>query len=224
MPAVHLAAMSATVLPTHQQRSRQTLDLLLSATAKVLDEHGLEGATMPRIAARARLTPGAIYRRFADKDALLREVCLRVLRENYRHSQDALTPERWSDRSAADLVRHIVDTTLLGHARHRGLLRALTLFTLEHGDDRFAKESQELQWKVFQSVSGLLVARRKDIGHPHPESAVRFALLMVGMAAKNVIALPRDPGHLARLLPDAETTLRRELPKMVLAYLQIKDR
>lgn len=213
--------MSTTVLPTHQQRSRHTLDRLLRAAAEVLDEHGLEGATMPRIAARARLTPGAIYRRFPDKDALLREVCLRVLRENYRHSQEALSPQRWTGRSASDLVRHLVDTTLVGHARHRGLLRALTLFTLEHGDDHFVKESQELQWKVFQTVSELLVARKKEIGHPHPESAVPFALLMVGVAARNVVALPRDPKHLTRLLPDVETTLRRELPKMVLAYLEM---
>jgi AcrR family transcriptional regulator len=216
--------MSTTVLPTHQQRSRHTLDRLLRAAAEVLDEHGLEGATVPRIAARARLTPGAIYRRFPDKDALLREVCLRVLRENVRHSQDALSPDRWAHRSAADLVRHVVDTTLRGHARHRGLLRALTLFTLEHGDERFVSESQELQWKVFQSVSALLLARRNEIGHASPESAVRFALLMVGVAAKNVIALPRDPKQLTRPVPELDRTLRRELPKMVLAYLKIEDR
>ena len=173
-----------TVLPTHQQRSRHTLDRLLRAAAEILDEHGLEGATIPRIAARARLTPGAIYRRFPDKDALLREVCLRVLRENYRHSQEALSPDRWTGRSASDLVRHLIDTTLLGHARHRGLLRALTLFTLEHGDDRFVRESQELQWKVFHTVSELLVARKKEIGHPHPESAVRFALRVCRMNSR----------------------------------------
>lgn len=41
------------------------------------EKDGLEGATIPHIAARAGLTPGAVYRRFPDKDALLRELCMR---------------------------------------------------------------------------------------------------------------------------------------------------
>jgi len=50
-------------LAPQQARSRESLRKLLKAAAEVLGQHGLDGATIPRIAAHAGLTPGAIYRR-----------------------------------------------------------------------------------------------------------------------------------------------------------------
>src|SRR6266536_2989870 len=116
--------MPKTVLPAHQDRSRKTLARLLKATAEVLNKEGLEGATVPRIAARAGLTPGTIYRRFPDKDALLREVCLRMLDQNYRNGKELLKPERWKDKPLAEMCRRVIEMTLQGHSVHRGLLRA----------------------------------------------------------------------------------------------------
>jgi AcrR family transcriptional regulator len=40
-------------LPATQARGRETLKRLLTAAAEILDEQGLEGATIPRIEARA---------------------------------------------------------------------------------------------------------------------------------------------------------------------------
>src|SRR5690349_13945524 len=126
--------MPPTARPALQTRSRRTLEQLLAATIAVLDQHGLEGTTIPRIAAKARVTPGAVYRRFPDKHALLREAWLRVLRENARQSAALLAPESWRHAPLAAVVRQIVTTTLLGHARHRELLRALMIYTLDHAD------------------------------------------------------------------------------------------
>jgi AcrR family transcriptional regulator len=213
--------MAPSVLPAHQARSRRTLERLLRATVEVLDKHGLEGATIPRIAARARLTPGTVYRRFPDKHALLREAWLRVLRANASQSAALLAPEAWRHAPLAALVRHVVTTTLRGHTRHRELLRALMIFSLEHADSAFRRESAEQQEAVFRTVTEVLLARRTEIGHPDPESAVPFALLMVGVAAKGVLTMPRDPKTLSRLVPDVEARLEQELPEMVLSYLRI---
>ncbi|HUM05391.1 MAG TPA: TetR/AcrR family transcriptional regulator [Terriglobales bacterium] len=213
--------MPKTVLPAHQERSRKTLARLLQAAVETLNRDGLEGATIPRIAARAGLTPGAIYRRFPDKDALLREVCLRALESNYRHTSELLNPEKWNDKSLADICGYVIDTTLKGHAQHRGLLRALTLFTLQHPDASFVRRSEELEWKTFQLVSEMLLTRRDEIRHPDPDSAIRCAMLMIGVVAQGVMVLPKDPRHFSRLLPDAENQVQRELPRMVLQYLGI---
>ncbi|HEX4681826.1 MAG TPA: helix-turn-helix domain-containing protein, partial [Gemmatimonadaceae bacterium] len=58
-------------LQPQQERSRESERKLLKAAAEVLGQHGVEGATIPRIARHAGLTPGAVYRRFRDKDELL---------------------------------------------------------------------------------------------------------------------------------------------------------
>ncbi len=211
--------MSKTVLPAHQERSRKSLARLLKAAAEVLEKEGLEGATIPRIAARAGLSPGSVYRRFTDKDALLREVCLRLLEENYQQGKEAFTAERWKNIPLADMSRYLIEITVKGHRVHRGLLRALLLFTLQHPDPAFIRKSEELEWRVFQHVAELLLTRRSEIPHPDPETAVRFALLMVGLVVQGAIVLPSDPKDLDRLLPEFERKLESELPTMFLGYL-----
>jgi AcrR family transcriptional regulator len=50
---------------------RMTKDRILSAARAVLESDGLDGLTIRRVAQRAELSPMALYRHFADKDALL---------------------------------------------------------------------------------------------------------------------------------------------------------
>lgn len=215
--------MPKTVLPAHQARSRESLKRLLKAAIEVLNKDGLEGATIPRIAARAGLSPGAVYRRFADKDALLREVGLRLLEENYRQTKALMEREDWKVMSLVELSRHVIAITLKGHSTYRGLLRALFFFTQQHPDAAFVRKMEDLEWKVFQDVSELLLLRRREIHHPNPAAAVRVALLMVGTVANNVLVLPRDPTEFNRLVPNVEAELERELPRIFLRYLGIED-
>jgi AcrR family transcriptional regulator len=215
--------MRKTVLPVHQARSRDSLNRLLKAAVEVLDEHGIEGATIPRIAARANVSPGTVYRRFRDKDALLREVCLRTLERNYRQTKELLATERWKGKSLSEIVRSVIAVTLKGHRAHRGLLRAMLFFTLQHPDAAFVRKSTELQPKIFEHLAELLLSRRREIRHPHPELAVKFAMLMVAVAAQGTIVLPRNPAALGRLLPGLEDHLEHELARMCLRFLGIEQ-
>jgi AcrR family transcriptional regulator len=212
-----------TVLPAHQARSRESLARLLKAAIEVLEKGGIEAATIPRIAARAGLSPGAVYRRFPDKDALMREVCLRVFESNYKKTKELIAAERWKGKSLPEVARSVIELTLAGHRQHRGLLRALLFFIWQHPDSAFVRRCDELEWKTFQDIAELLLTRRNEIRHPHPESAVRFAMLMVGMAAQGLLVLPPDPQDLSRLLPNTDTQLQRELPEMFLRYLGVKE-
>jgi AcrR family transcriptional regulator len=213
-----------TVLPAHQARSRESLQRLLKATVEILDEDGLEGTTIPRIAARAGVSPGTVYRRFPDKDALMREVCTRVLEGNYTQSKELFAAERWKDRPLGEIAQSVINLTLKGHRRHRGLVRALLFFTLQHPDEAFVRKSEELKWKVLRDISELLLTRRREIRHPNPESAVKFAITMVSFAAQSAIILPHNPAGLSRLVPNVGDQLERELSRMILRYLGVEDR
>lgn len=48
-----------------------TRDRIIAAARAVLEREGLPGLTIRKVAARADLSPMALYRHFADKDALL---------------------------------------------------------------------------------------------------------------------------------------------------------
>ena len=48
-----------------------TRERIFAAARAILDREGIEGLTVRKVAARARVSPMAMYRHFADKDALL---------------------------------------------------------------------------------------------------------------------------------------------------------
>lgn len=54
-----------------QERSRQMVDTLIDATARVIAQRGLDGTTTPAIAEAAGVSVGSLYQYFDDKDALI---------------------------------------------------------------------------------------------------------------------------------------------------------
>jgi AcrR family transcriptional regulator len=212
-----------TVLPAHQARSRESLTRLLKATIEVLDKDGIEGATIPRIAARAGLSPGTVYRRFPDKDALMREVCLRVFEGNYQQTKELFSPEKWQGKSLAEISRALIEITLKGHRTHRGLVRALIFFILQHPDAAFVRKCDELECKTFEALAALLLTRRQEIRHPHPDAAVKSAILMLAMTVQGALVLPPDPKDMSRLLPNIDAQLECEMPRMFLRYLGVRE-
>jgi AcrR family transcriptional regulator len=206
-------------LPAKQARSRETLKRLLTAAAQILDEKGLEGATIPRIAARAGLTPGAVYRRFQDKDALMRTLSLEVLRSGLEHTEKMLTPEAATGKSLAVLARRIVCTTLESHRKHAGLLRALHDFGKSHPNAGFRQSIDELEIRNFRCVARFVLSRREEIRHPDPESAVNFALMLVGFTMREILLLDAISRRWNPLLPKDDDALARELVRTFLTYL-----
>ncbi|MEL6826887.1 MAG: TetR/AcrR family transcriptional regulator [Pseudomonadota bacterium] len=57
-----------------QKRSRETVELILSAAADLLEEVGFEQLSTNLICKRAKLTPPALYRYFPNKYAVLKEL------------------------------------------------------------------------------------------------------------------------------------------------------
>jgi AcrR family transcriptional regulator len=62
---------------THPRRTRgkQTRQSILDAARELFLADGYEGVTMRRVAEKTAYSPTAIYVHFADKEALLRELC-----------------------------------------------------------------------------------------------------------------------------------------------------
>lgn len=58
-----------------------TRDKILAAARKAFDRHGLEGLSLRDVAAKVGITPMAIYRHFASKEALVDALVLEALDE-----------------------------------------------------------------------------------------------------------------------------------------------
>ena len=111
-----------------QERSRESLRRLIKATTEVLGQHGLQGTSIPRIARRAGLTPGAVYRRFHDKEALLETAILGILER-----QDERVRTGMSETAAARipldvLAEQLIGSTVASYRVNAPLLSALRQF------------------------------------------------------------------------------------------------
>lgn len=71
--------MSATPRLSRAEQRERTRERLLDAAAEVFVEHGVDGAAIDDIAARAGYSRGAFYSNFADKTELLIALCDRRL-------------------------------------------------------------------------------------------------------------------------------------------------
>ena len=205
-----------------QSRSRESLQRLLTAATDVLTEGGLEGATIPRIAARAGLSPGAVYRRFPDKDALLQTVVLTELEQIDENTRAQLTPELAEQVSLQHFAKQMIQGSLQEHRQYATLKRALDQYVLTHPNVAFRKKVSKLNIRTMRRVADFLLLKRKDIKHPDPEAAVSFAVVQVGLILREMILLDTMSEDWSSLLPKDDNQLVRELTRAFLSYLGVK--
>lgn len=91
----------------HQKRSQQTLDLILSAASKLLEEVGFESLSTNLICKHAGLTPPALYRYFPNKYAVLKELGERLMKR-----QNALLEEQTWIAQDLEQTRNSIRTLL----------------------------------------------------------------------------------------------------------------
>ncbi len=209
--------------PARQARSRLSLLRLLSAAQELLNTEGLEGATIPRIAAKAGLSPGNVYRRFADKDALLQEVFLRFVEHIDDDVQKLADPAHWRGRRLSAMVRSIIADQIKGLRMHAGLLRALLQYARQNVDAPFLRRIQAAQMKTFERLVALYLTRADEIHHPDPPYAVRFGATLITFGLRDFIMTFGAKPDIATALGYSEKRLEEEMTQVLLRYLQVAE-
>ena len=211
-------------LAPKQERSRESLRKLQRATVEVLGQHGVEGATIPRIAHHAGLTPGAIYRRFHDKDALLEDAILGMLERQVERAQSGMTPEAAAQIPLIVFTESIINGMVLGYRQNAGMLRAMRIFVQGRANTPFWRKACKLEVRAFERVVNLFLAHRNEITHPDPRGAVAMGLMLVISTIFDLIVMPTDLGPLKEFLPKDDLALRRELVRAFLSYLGVEQK
>ncbi|HET9400097.1 MAG TPA: helix-turn-helix domain-containing protein [Candidatus Acidoferrales bacterium] len=215
-------AKPAKELAPQQARSRESLGRLLRAAQEVLGQKGLEGATIPVIAQHAGLTPGAVYRRFRDKDALLEAVILRMLERQDEGIRAALTPDKARKIPLTVFVEHLVRDMLASYRRQAGMIRAIRQFTQARLHTPFFRKAARLEVRTYQYLVDLFLEHREEIQHPEPKIAVSFAIMMLISTLVELVVAEGDLKLWKTLLPPDDTALRAELSRAFLTYLGVK--
>ncbi len=206
-------------LAPKQARSRDSYERLVKAARELLNDKGIEGATVPRVAARAGLSPASVYRRFANKDALLRAVILQTLEAVDASTAAALKSEKAARLSLAEFAETMVRQSLASERRNATMLRAMRQFILSHPSIAFKKKAAELNIRSVERVAEFLQQKRAEIKHPDPGKAARLALMMIGFTLQEIVLFDVLPDMRDPRIPATDEELIEELVRAFLGYL-----
>lgn len=180
-----------------QERSRATVERLLNATIELLDQSGLEGAVIPRIAVAAGMAPANVYRRFADKNALLRAAFLHALTQGNQTSHQLLEAQLLGESLTAT-AKKLMNMLFEQYRQHPRFLRALSRFIDADSDQEFVHKARATIGANVDLVVNVLLAHRNEILHKLAEPALRFAVLQ---ATCSIEAFELDPHSIWHVEP-----------------------
>jgi AcrR family transcriptional regulator len=192
---------------THSSERPAAVERLLAAASEAFADKGFHATTTRDIAARAGMSPAAVYVHFATKEALLYELSLVGHRAalavvvNAARPQD---PPPGSPADAATALQAVVSDFAAWHARHRRTARVVQyeLAALTPGHrrdiDRLRREIQDQMREVLESgvQGGQFVV--PDV----PGTALALLSLAVDVARWYRPEGPRSPEDIGQLYAD----------------------
>jgi AcrR family transcriptional regulator len=164
------------VRPPKQKRSQESLERVLEASTKLLEEKGFEAFTVQEVSQRAEVSVGAIYARFGNKENLLRAV--------HAHAMDAIRSEHEAiaapDGRTAGAVREVISGAVGTVAGiFQGNEQLLSAFMhVGAVDDEIAKRGSQVSIDLARRFAATVLVHRNKIRHPDPEKAVDVAYRM----------------------------------------------
>lgn len=163
------------VLGAQQARSRRTQRLIMDAGFEILEHDGADALTIAAVSKHAGVAAGTVYRRFGDKEGLLRELeeeftrgVIDDIRDRMRSRE--LTPEATPAEAVDIAVRAIVDTV---RATER-LLRVFAVLGLRElqvmeigsrASQEGARVFRDALWPFRGSFNRTDVERALDVAH-----------------------------------------------------------
>ena len=135
-----------------QERSRESVDVIIEASAQVLQEYGYRGATTNRIAERAGVSVGTLYQYFKNKDeifdALIQQEGVRYLSALEDNIPGVEVPLRQA-------IRNLLEA---GYSQHR-LVMGLRVVMRNLPSVAYAQRSRYLRRELHRLVVKFLENR-----------------------------------------------------------------
>ncbi|MBU8807619.1 TetR/AcrR family transcriptional regulator [Mycolicibacterium goodii] len=182
-----------------QQRSRETVEVVLEAAAQVFNREGL-AATTNRIAERAGVSIGSVYQYFPNKRALLNALAQRHVQEASDRLDAVFTRLRRDAPAFDQAMRSILAAVVDLHHDRPGLHRLMHRVAAPRDDQ--LKAMQLFETRLAEEVAFHLVRCGRV---PDPDDA---------LAAARTVVHAVD-AHLHRVLPHRDITQEAATDELV---------
>jgi AcrR family transcriptional regulator len=189
-----------------QQRSQETVDCILDATARVLCTTGYDHASTNRVAMAAGVSVGSLYQYFPSKEALVA-----ALVERHVEQMTSLVKRKLAEVASAPLdeaVRTMIESMFEAHAVDPRLHKVLIEQVPRIGK---LEDVVGVEREVEALVAVFLDARRSELR--------RTKLPAVAFVLCNVVEAVTHAAVLAELPVDRAREVAAELTDMILRYL-----
>jgi len=149
-----------------QNRSKETVESILGATARILVKHGFDGLTTNAVAEQAGVSIGSLYQYFPNKQALVAALIERRLDDKNARTHAALAQVAAAPFPVA--VRTMIRLTIENYAAAPELSRVLIEQVPRVG--RMARIA-ELHQGTLKLVAAVLQARKHELAVRDPDMA-----------------------------------------------------
>ncbi|HUO86160.1 MAG TPA: TetR/AcrR family transcriptional regulator [Thermoanaerobaculia bacterium] len=203
-----------------QARSRRTLERVIEAATRLLDEQTFEELTIAQVVERAGSSVGSFYARFGDKAGLL-DTLDEIYAQELIATVEELIGEAAADPPAdlADAVRHLFRPLVDFHRERRGLIRALVLEARAHRAPRFEERTRRMNRLTPQFVEHLL-RHRGEIARSDVRRAAELGFAMAYTVMRERILFPES---IALAAPPTDAELVEEITRLLVGYLGMPD-
>lgn len=189
-----------------QARSREMVEMIITATARVLVREGYEGTTTNRVAEVAGVSVGSLYQYFPNKESLLV-----TLMERHLGEMMAVFDEKFEELESVkleDAVHSLVEAAVWAHAVDPELHRAFVEQVPRVGD---LGAIREIETRIEEGLRGYLKSREEEL----EPGDVRLAAFLVfrTVEATTHAAVLDHPAYLE------DDRLIDELTTLVVGYL-----
>lgn len=157
------------VRPPQQDRSRQSLEKVLTAARQLLCESVTADLTLIEVSKTAGVSIGSIYGRFKGKEDLLQVVFEDALEKMDLEWQGLMADLGGRPLTLPDRLPLLVDTLAEFLARHAAILKP---FMNRAGHADIARCGKEYHGRMAAGFIAQINAHQDEIHHPDPDRAI----------------------------------------------------
>jgi len=210
--STRMSPFGAPLRPPKQARSRRTLDRIAHAALELMEEGGVERATVAAVVERAGASVGSFYARFAGKDELIRYLQDRIWSEARDRWNAALEAQDWGPLSMEAVVEGVV--RLILRSFRSDYHQREVLGRERRQDEEGARRVFEFHQHILSTVTPLFLAHREEITHPDPEWAIRLGYRFAVGAIREILELEGAVG-----VVDGAATAEAIVPELARAWI-----
>ncbi|GEM_PF-5434239 len=182
------------VSPPRQQRSKETLGAIASATRRLLLTQSFSELTIQSIVSEANSSAGSFYARFKGKRALLHYLHEDFAQTSLEEMQAFVVAEKIDTVTVEHLAELLIPELVRSHVENRGILRAALIESLD--DPVFTERAAKFVASIAELIADHTVrtASRRD---RHVSNVARTLLAIIAILDQTLFFAKSSPPRIS---------------------------